>query len=375
MAHIAHDGLTDMLYIFFPIWQALFGLSYTEVGLFKTLFSGSLAALQIPAGMLGDRVGFVRTLAAGTFITCFALISSGYANSATNLATLLIIAGIGASAQHPLASAAISRAYSGKNSRAALSTYNFSGDLGKLAFPALGAVLIAHYQWRLAIMSLAGIALLLGAAVFVLLRGQAVLGAKCIEGGRSGSTGGRLAATSPFAALTTIGVIDSATRMGFLTFLPFLLQGKGADIPTLGLALGLIFAGGAAGKLVCGLLASWMGVLRTVIVTEVFTSLAILGIVVFPLWAALSLAPILGLVLNGTSSVLYGSVPELVGEAQRNRAFAIFYTGTIGSGALAPIFFGIIGDALGIPNAISLVALMVLCTIPLTLPLRTKLGS
>ena len=38
-------------------------------------------------------------------------------------------------------------------------------------------------------------------------------------------------------------MLDSAVRMGFLTFLPFLLIGKGATLPTRGLALALVFIG------------------------------------------------------------------------------------------------------------------------------------
>ena len=63
-------------------------------------------------------------------------------------------------------------------------------------------------------------------------------------------------------------MIDSATRMGFLTFLPFLLKLKGADLPTIGIALTLVFAGGAAGKLVCGWLGARLGVLKAVFLTE-----------------------------------------------------------------------------------------------------------
>jgi len=66
-----------------------------------------------------------------------------------------------------------------------------------------------------------------------------------------------------FALLLAIGIIDSATRMGFLTFLPFLLKAKGASLSTVGLALMLVFAGGAAGKLVCGFLGARIGVLAT----------------------------------------------------------------------------------------------------------------
>lgn len=51
---------------------------------------------------------------------------------------------------------------------------------------------------------------------------------------------------------------------------------------------------------------------------------------------------------NGTSSVLYGSVPHLVPPAKIEKAFAMFYTGTLGSSALAPIAFGRLGDVVGL---------------------------
>ena len=55
---------------------------------------------------------------------------------------------------------------------------------------------------------------------------------------------------------------------------------------------------------------------------------------------------LVGIALNGTSSVLYGSVPEVSPE-RRARAFSIFYTGAIGAGAGAPVIYGLMGDALG----------------------------
>ena len=56
-----------------------------------------------------------------------------------------------------------------------------------------------------------------------------------------------------FRTLLAIGIADSATRMAFMTFLPFVLAAKGASLTTMGLALTLTFAGGAFGKLACGL--------------------------------------------------------------------------------------------------------------------------
>ena len=87
------------------------------------------------------------------------------------------------------------------------------------------------------------------------------------------------------------------------------------------------------------------------------------------------LLPVIGIMLNGTSSVLYGSVPELVEPAKRTRMFGIFYTGTIGSGAVAPALYGLVGDAVGVPVALMVVAGMCLLTLPLALVLRPMLPA
>jgi predicted MFS family arabinose efflux permease len=69
--------------------------------------------------------------------------------------------------------------------------------------------------------------------------------------------------------------------------------------------------------------------------------------------------------LNGTSSVLYGTVPELVAPERRQRAFGIFYTGGVGAGALAPVLYGLISDFADVPTMMLLVAAVVLVTLPL----------
>ena len=176
-----------------------------------------------------------------------------------------------------------------------------------------------------------------------------------------------------FWSLTTIGVIDSATRTGFLTFLPFLLHEKGANVTQIGLALTLIFTGGAIGKLVCGILATRLGVLHSVIVTESITAICICGMIVLSLGNGLLLMPFLGIALNGTSSVLYGSVPELVSENQRKQAFSIFYTMTLGLGSVSPAIYGLLSDFAGIKITVVIIAIFVLATIPLTFSLRGKL--
>ncbi len=175
--------------------------------------------------------------------------------------------------------------------------------------------------------------------------------------------------------LLTIAVIDGATRMGFLTFLPFLLRSNGASTPTVGLALVLVFIGGATGKLACGFLGARLGVLWTVWLTEGATAAGIFLLLSLPLTIQLCILPLIGIALNGTSSVLYGTVPELVAPERQTRAFGIFYTGTIGAGALSPAIFGLFGDAVGVPAMLHLVAIVVLLTLPLAWLLRDAIAA
>lgn len=105
------------------------------------------------------------------------------------------------------------------------------------------------------------------------------------------------------------------------------------------------------------------------------TALGIVALLPLSLEAALVLLPVVGVALNGTSSVLYGSVPDLVEPSRRQRAFGIFYTGTIGAGAVSPAIYGLLGDVVGVTMALMVVAGGVLLTLPITLVLRPALVS
>lgn len=374
-AHALHDGYSDLLYVLLPVWQAEFGLALAQIGLLRSIYSGAMAALQVPAGLLAERLGERGLLALGTALAGSAFLLAGWSSGYVALAGCLALGGLGASVQHPLSSALTARAFAGLSQRTALSTYNFSGDVGKMLFPAVTAWLVAAWQWRAASQCVGLIGLLAAALLLVLLpKASGGKAATSRDGDRSSAMALPVrAARLGFVSLSLIGVLDSATRMGFLTLLPFVLSGKGASLPAIGTALTLVFAGGATGKFVCGVLAARVGVLRTVILTEGATALGILALLPLPLTATFFLLPAIGVALNGTSSVLYGTVAELVPAERRARAFAIFYTCTIGAGAIAPWLSGWISDGMGLTATLVLVGAAVLLVLPLSLPLRPVL--
>ena len=144
-------------------------------------------------------------------------------------------------------------------------------------------------------------------------------------------------------------------------------------LAVVGLALALVLIGGAGGKFSCGWLGARVGVLWTVVATEGGTAACIIAVLVAPLMGSVILLPLLGIMLNGTSSVLYGTVPELTSTDRAERAFALFYTGTIGAGAIAPVLYGILGDKLGIDQATLATAITALGVLPLTFALAPRL--
>ena len=372
-AHALHDGFTDLVYVMLPIWQQEFALGYAALGLMRTVFSGTLAGFQIPMGFLAERFGTASVLTFGTALAGIGYMLAGFSTGVAALAAALFVGGLGASTQHPLASSLIAQAFAGRRSLKALGTYNFAGDLGKMTVPAAASLLFVVLPWRHALMLVGGFGVVAAAAIFLAVPRLAAE-QPAPKQAEKPAGGGRLRSYG-FPLLLSTGMLDSATRMAFLTFLPFVLTAKGANLPTIGASLTLVFAGGAAGKLVCTFIGARIGAVATVWLTETATAVAIMALLPLPLDAALFLLPVIGVALNGTSSVLYGSVPDLVPPEKRQRAFGIFYTGTIGAGAVSPALYGLLGDAVGVPTALIVVAAAVLLTLPITLALRPALVS
>ena len=374
--HLLHDGFSDIIYVFLPLWAAEFGLSFAQVGVIRTCYTGGMAIFQIPAGVLAERWGERRLLTAGTAITALGFVAAGWAGGFGALLLILLMAGVGSSVQHPLSSSLIAKAYEGGGRRAALGTYNFSGDVGKAGAAVVIALAAGIVGWRAAGAAYGILGLVAAGALLVVLHrlGAGDAGPATDHAGVP-LRGWGIRDPRGFSALAAIGMIDNATRTGFITFLPFALMAKGSTVAGVGTALALLFVGGAAGKFICGLVAERVGVIRTVILTETATAVGIAAIIVAPLPVALVTLVPLGVALNGTSSVLYGTVADLVMAERRSRAYGLYYTLSVGCSALAPTVYGIVGDAVGVAATLGIVATIVLATLPLCLVLRPAVAA
>ena len=367
-AHVLHDGYTDLLYVLLPIWKVEFGLGYAALGFVRATYSGVMALAQVPVDRMTQPLASRPLLVGGTLLAAFGFVLAGLSTGVTLLCVSLAIAGLGSSTQHPRASAIITETFGG-TSRSALGIYNFAGDVGKAVFPAVTALLLVLMTWHTAIYVLAasGVAFAIGLLALVPEHdGAAAAPGPAAKTRPVGSRAG-------FWLLFAIGALDTATRMGFLLFLPFVLVDKHASHATVGIGLALVFIGGAFGKFTCGWLGERLGMVGTVTVTEFATAVLILVVPLLPLGLLLPALLVLGTALNGTSSVLYGTVPDVAHPGDLSKAFALFYTGVIGAGALAPIVIGALADHVGRPAALFAPAAAALSTVPLAVLLARRL--
>jgi MFS family permease len=366
-AHVVHDGYSNLFLLFLPVWAEEFHLTLTEVGFLRAAYMGALGFLQLPAGLLAEKHGARTMLGIGTALVGIGYFAIGFADGFITLFIFLALAGFGSSAQHPLASTLVSASHDGSSRRAALGFYNFAGDVGKVALPGLVGLALLAITWRETAFACGLLGLASALAIFLAVGrlNDKKKPAKDESPAGDPPKGWGIKDKRGFRALSAIAVIDNATRSSFLTFIPFLLTAKGASVQEVGFALSLLFGGGAFGKFICGVAAARFGPVRSVIATEVAKAVGIGIILTLPLLPALVILPLVGVALSGTSTVLYGSVADLVEPERHSRAFGLFYTFVTSAGAVAPAIYGVVSDFTGVPVTLGIIAAVVLTTIPL----------
>ena len=74
------------------------------------------------------------------------------------------------------------------------------------------------------------------------------------------------------------------------------------------------------------------------------TILGLIGVLFLPLQAIFLLLPLVGVFVQGSSTVCYGAVADYVDERKTTRAYAIIYTLSSAASVAGPLFLGVLAD-------------------------------
>ena len=369
--HIWNDLFFALLVPLLPTIKEDLDLSFAEIGLLRSVFSGASAILQIPVGYLAEGVGEFWLLVLGNVWVSVGLIGMGLSSAFPLLLVVSFLGGLGGAAQHPLGSSMVSRAYDGGGRSTAVGTVNFAGDLGKMVAP-LGALLAIPFGWRTAVWSV-GLAGLVFMAASIPARRAVDIGRPKPRSQTGVAGGADKSRLGGFAVLSLVGFLDSGTRGASLVFLPFIMDAKGLGAGEIAALLVLLFAGGAAGKYVVGWLGERFSAVALIWATKGLTAaLLVLPLAVSPL-ALVPLVLLLGVGLNGTSSALYASVAKLIPDHRRARLYGYFYTTNEIGTVLAPLAYGVIADLFSLNVTVLVMGAAALAILPVSLTLRRHL--
>ena len=374
--HAVQDGLSAALYVILPVLAQTFGLSFAQIGVLRSVNNGAMALFEMSSGILAERVGERNLLVFGLACAGLGYVGLVIADTIWIIGICLFVVGLGGAFQHALSSSVVSAAFVDSGRRSALGLYNSSGDAGKLTFTALFSLAAGvGISWQ-GVAGVFGAAALIGAVavfltLFTLAAGSRKPAASNVKEG-GGPLGWGIEDKSGFTGLCIAVFLDTTVQAGFLTFLAFFIAAKDVPLSLATLAVTLTLVGGMLGKAACGFLAERIGTRWAFTLVQCLSAIGIIAVLASGKILAFVLLPVLGIVLQGSTSVTYGVVGDLVHGDRVSRGFALIYTVSAMSGLLGPIFFGLLSDIFGIEVTMFAMATVSLLAIPPILLLRPK---
>ena len=379
-SHLMIDGFSMVLYPLLPLIAKEFNLTLSKVGILRTTYSFSTSFLQLPVSIFLEPISEMILIIVGVLWVSIGFILMSLSSSFLWLLIISFIAGLGGNIQHPIGTSFISKVYDKGKRGSSLGILNFSGDIGKTIFPVLVSWILAFYLWRQNLLIFG----IFGTATSILLfyfyrnsfgswheEKSKKFGADYLYNKSSFYKKWGINSIPKFIFLSLIGIIDASARVVMLTYLPFLLIYKGIKAEKTGIYLTILLAGGSAGKLGCGFFSDRFGYLAMILITEVLTSFSILLLYFNNNFLIMIILLFIGgFVLNGTSTVLYTTVAELVSTEKRNRGYGLFYTIYLIAESLGPTAFGYIGQLWGLESIYYVLSAFTFLIIPLAIILN-----
>lgn len=250
-AHGVTDAYVAFLTPLLPRLMAKLGLSIALAATMAMVLSLASSLLQPLLGYLADRFGRRRFVAAGPLMAGVFLSLIGLAPSATILALLLILGGLGSAAFHPPGATLAARIEEGGRSGLRLSFFSFGGTLG-FALGPLAAVGIV------ALVGLEGLwsAMVPGVVLALLLLRILPRGIRDRATGRPPSPARLLRhLRGPLGVIFGISAVGAFVQRTYLTMEPIVVSEAGGSEATGALMLSVYLAAQAGGTLTGGWLA------------------------------------------------------------------------------------------------------------------------
>jgi FSR family fosmidomycin resistance protein-like MFS transporter len=353
------------------------GVSFALLGLLMSIRNFVSGSMQIPAGMLVDRVGAKPVLIGGMALMAGSITLTAVVPNYWSLMVIGVAMACGSSVFHPTDYAILNSSVRPNYVGRAFSIHTFAGHLGTATAPAVVVALAGIWDWRTAqgIVGLAGFVVLAGLATqWANMRDDIIPQKKKKKDPAAAKAAGELTGreqlkilfSGPMMTMFMFYLIISLHSGGMTSFFVVGLSELHGDAPAgAATALSGYLLASAFGVLLGGVLADFTKRHDVAAAVAFIFSTAVLILVTFfdvGNWALVALMTLSGLMQGSIRPARDMMIRAIVPKSAMGRAFGFVSSGSSIGGAAAPIVFGWLMD-IGRPDLIlySLIAFTVLC--------------
>lgn len=371
--HLFNDGYLAAMPLVLPFAAEEFSIPLSMVGLLGSLLSFSGIILALPAGAAAARFGAVRLLSFAVLCYSIGFLLLGTAGGIAAIFAAFILGSIAFGIFHPIAFSAVAKESSSSQLGRNMGIFAATGDIGRIAFAAAVTFIIGLISWRFTsfLYGIAALFLFLFCFIYTLRRND---GNKETASKSKKKLDYSILKKKAFGLSIVASFLDSFANASLFIFIPFLLTFRGIDAAFIGVFTSVFFVGNLLGKVIMGRLTDRVKEEYLFIGCECCIFIALIILALSPSAVIISiLALILGFFTKGTVPIVSTMIAQSVGETEYEAAYSVNSLSTSIANTLAPLFFGLLADILGVQAiffACGIAAL--LAAIPAIVLVKTK---
>ena len=366
-------------YLFPPLFgtfQSVYGVSNTETGLLFTLLMLSYAAVQFPAGVIGDRLGLSKVIFWSAILFTGATLLVAFSPSYILIVVSAMIIGISTGPHKTVSIPLLSRQYPGHLGRV-LGVMDTVGQFGGMAAPLVVVVFAGAFVWQSAFVFAAGIlGLIVVLYYYEMKQRSAPETVELTEPNSSSESSSSVRYRAAFTdrrLLTFIFVTGcyTFTWNGLSSFLPlFLTAEKGLSTGLAGALYSVLFMMSVS-QVGTGELGDRIGKLNVGVGLLLLLVIGIALLITGTSFIMIGFATVfIGLSVHGFRPVRDAYLMDLIPSGIGGGALGIIRTFMTTTGALAPTAVGFLSDILGFSIAFTVIGATAGLATVLTLLLR-----
>ncbi len=260
-----------------PQLRDAFAFQFTTAGMLLSVLWVTYAIGQFPGGIIADRFGDGRVLAASIGLTAGTIAIVAVASTARVLFVTTAMLGLATALYGPTRHTILSNVYPDRLGTT-IGITQAAGSVGHAVIPAVAVAVATASTWRVGLGMVALPTALVAIAISVFVPARTTSEGEASSEQSHTSLRGIIAAVSRRSVLlaTSILLLVTFVWQGFTGFYPtYLVEVKGLDASLAALLFGLFFAAGVVFQLLIGEAADRLGSRRTLLATGPIVVLAL----------------------------------------------------------------------------------------------------